>query len=483
MGTYTADSTASLAGNRLGAPSVLFFTLSAVAPLTVCAGVITTAYAVTGLSDIPAAFVVLTLVLALFAVGYVAMARRIVNAGAFYSFVAHGLGRSAGVGAAFVAVVAYNALQVGLYGAFGATLSDYLGAHFDLKVAWWICALAAWCVTALCGTLAVDLNSKVLAFLVTLEIVVIIILTISGIMNPASGGISFATLSPGNLFVSSAGAALTIGVLAFTGFEQSAIFSEEAREPRRTVNIATYTSIVAIGIVYGGASWAMAVAYGDGQVIDVAKKNGPAAFFDMGGSAISSAAQVLFITSLFAAMLSFHNAVSRYMFALGRERVLPAAMGRTNLRSAAPQTASLTQSLIGLVVILGFAAAHLDPMVQLFFWIGTTGGFGILILLCATSAAVIGYFFKNAGDESVWRAVIAPGIALILLTYLAWQAVVDYATLLGVAADAAIAWILPASYLFVAVAGIVWGLVLRSLRPTVFASIGLGPNADIGDRR
>ena len=79
--TAAGGSTA-LARDRLGIPAILFFILSAMAPMTVAAGVVTTMHAVTRLSAIGAAFVAVALVLALFAVGYVAMARHITNAGA-----------------------------------------------------------------------------------------------------------------------------------------------------------------------------------------------------------------------------------------------------------------------------------------------------------------------------------------------------------------------------------------------------------------
>jgi hypothetical protein len=62
-----------LASDRLGVPAVLFFVLAGVAPLTVAAGVIPTAYATTGLTGIPAAFLVIALILAIFSAGYVAM--------------------------------------------------------------------------------------------------------------------------------------------------------------------------------------------------------------------------------------------------------------------------------------------------------------------------------------------------------------------------------------------------------------------------
>jgi hypothetical protein len=65
-----------LAADRLGVPAVLFFVLAGVAPFTVAAGVIPTAYLTTGLTGIPAAFIAVGIILAVFAAGYVAMARR-----------------------------------------------------------------------------------------------------------------------------------------------------------------------------------------------------------------------------------------------------------------------------------------------------------------------------------------------------------------------------------------------------------------------
>ena len=121
--------------------------------------------------------------------------------------------------------------------------------------------------------------------------------------------------------------------------------------------------------------------------------------FGLGGSVLSQAAQWLFLTSLFAAALAFHNAVWRYAFALGREGVLPGWFGRTGSNNI-PKAASLAQSVTGLVVICAFAAAGWSPMTGLFFGGGTTGGFGILLLLAVTSVAVIAFFARNPRGES-----------------------------------------------------------------------------------
>jgi hypothetical protein len=147
----------------------------------VAAGVVTTIYAVTGLSAIGAAFVAVALVLALFAVGYVAIARHITNAGALYAHVSRGLGRPAGVGAALVAALADNLLQVGLYGMFGPTLSGYLADKLGWNVSWWVCALAAWLLVAVLGVLRVDLNGRVLGVLLCAEVLMLHYVTLLGV--------------------------------------------------------------------------------------------------------------------------------------------------------------------------------------------------------------------------------------------------------------------------------------------------------------
>jgi hypothetical protein len=60
---------------------------------------------------------------------------------------------------------------------------------------------------------------------------------------------------------------------------------------------------------------------------------------------------------------------------------------------------------------------------------------------------------------------------------IAFLAVRNYATLLGVPPGDPAAWAFPASYAAVAATGVAWGLVLRALRPGLYASIGLGPRA------
>jgi amino acid transporter len=485
--THTTSNEAStvsraLARDRLGVPSVLFFVLAGVAPLTVAAGVIPTAYAATGLTAIPAAFVVIAVILGIFASGYVAMARHITHAGALYALISRGLGKVAGVAAALVALLAYSFLQIGLYGAFGPNAAAEAAVHLGIHAAWWAWALGAWAVVAVLGLLRVEVTGRVLGVLLTAEVAVIIAETVAGLAHPAGGHLSLATLSPtalGSAGWSSFGVLAVVAVLGFVGFEQAPVLGEEAKRPRRTIPAATYLSLGGAMVVYAGAAWAMAAHTGQAQVVAAARQQGPGLLFGLGGNTLSQAAQVLFLTSLFAAALAFHNAVWRYAFALAREGVLPAALARTGA-SNIPRAASLAQSVTALAAIAAFALAGASPMATLFYWLGTTGGFGILVLLAVTSVAVIVFFARDPHGEGAWARVAAPAAAAALLAAIVMLALWHYATLLGVPAGSVAAWAFPAGYAIVAAVGAGWGLVLKARRPQVYAAIGLGAHAVTG---
>lgn len=314
---------------------------------------------------------------------------------------------------------------------FGPTLAGYLADKVGLDLDWWVWSLGAWALVAALGVLRVDLNGRVLGVLLCAEVAVLLVLAVAGLGDPAAG-VPLTSLTPGGLFGhDGVGALLVIALLGYVGFEVAAVAAEQ----------------------------------------------GPGMLFAMSGPVVAEIATVLFITSLFAAMISFHNAVARYMFALGRERVLPAALGRTESRTGAPRIASLTQSAIGLAVIVVYALAGWDPMVQLFFWLGTSGAFGVLCLLATTSIAVITFFARDPRGENAWRRLIAPALATLALLAMVWAGLANYATLLGVAPGSTEAWALPAPFAGAGALGVGYGIWLRSARPSVYRGIGLGADA------
>lgn len=224
------DETESVRKERLGVFAIALMIIAASAPLTVIGGGATTAFTVTESIAVPIGYVVLTIGLSLFTVGYAAMSRHISNSGAFYSYAAHGLGRPMGLGVSIVALVTYNCMQIGLYGLLGFQVAEYLG-H---SVPWWIVAMGFVIIVGAFGVNRLDFSAKVLGVLVAIEFLVVAIFDVAAFHNPAEQ-LTAKPILPSELFTPGIGAVLVFGVAAFMGFEQAAIYSEEAKDPKRTV--------------------------------------------------------------------------------------------------------------------------------------------------------------------------------------------------------------------------------------------------------
>ncbi|HWL86073.1 MAG TPA: APC family permease, partial [Polyangiaceae bacterium] len=254
------------------------------------------------------------------------------------------------------------------------------------------------------------------------------------------------------------------------GFEATAIFSEEAKDPERTVPRATYAAVCAIGIFYALTAWVLVGAYGADQVHAVAAKDPGLFVFNamrtfVGEPAVAILA-LLLITSLFAALLATHGATARYFFALGREGLLPRALGRTHPKWRSPHIASGAQIAVTAVVVLPFAITNADPLLTLTTSTGGLGTLGIIALQGATAFSVVAYF-RQRRDRRWLITLIAPAIGGIGLAVALVLIVRNYATLTGSRSPIIneLPWLLVIS----AVAGFGYAAWLRRARPDVYA--------------
>lgn len=477
----------------LGVPDLVFFIVAASAPLTAVAGGQAATYLVTGNQGIPFLFIPLAIVLGVFAVGYAAMSHHVADAGAFYTYVTRGLGRIAGVGTAFGALVSYNAMQTGIYGLFGVATSAFMADKAGITLDWYWWCLIGGVVIAVLGVLQVDLNARVLAVCLVLEVLVVAIFDFAILADPGPEGLTGVGFSPSEATGTALGAALVFSVASFVGFESAAIYSEECKDPKRTVARATFIAVGLIGVFYAVSSWLLANSIGPSVITnpealveggfttpDGAAPDPTTVLFIAGGDRLgafwSDTATLLFCTSLFAALLSFHNSVARYFFALGRERVLPAAFGRTSPKTGAPVIGSITQSFIALVVVGAFAVADADPVLELFTWLTNLGALGVLVLMTVTSFAVVSYFRAHPDSGlGIYRTRIAPALAGVLLLVIAILGVTNFNVLITGSTDAPtdeMAVILPLILLVAGLIGMLVAAAIRARDPERYARIG-----------
>lgn len=472
---------AALARSRLGVTSIVFFTVAAAAPETVVGGRAVSGFAVSGVTGIPLGYLVMALVLGLFAIGYVTMSRHVANAGAFYAYIAKGLGGVTGTAAGGLALASYLTILASLAGGFGVGAVDFVRQVSGVSVPWWVLACVGLAAIAALGVLRIDVNGRVLGALLLAEVAIILIYDAAFLSAPSVEGVVLDTLNPAQLMTGAAGVILVIAFTGFIGFENSTVLAEEAKSPR-TVIYATYLSLAVIGGLYSLSTWAMTVATGPRSIVSQAEIHTTKLLFVLAADRLPGAlvtiGSALYVTSLFAATLSFHHVCARYFFALGREGVGLRWWGTTSTRTAAPAAGSLTTTAITVLVVAVVAVTGLDPITYLFYWGASVGALGVLTLVLLTSLAVVGYFLREHGHgHSRWRTTVAPALAAAALAVVLVLTVASFGTVLGVSEGDPAAWSLPLGLLGVLVLGAIWGAVLKRARPQTYARIGMGARA------
>jgi amino acid transporter len=431
--TEQTQDSPSLRKNRLGTIGIVFFVVAAAAPLVGMTGALPVAIVVGTGAGAPGAYLAVGLALLLFSVGYAAMSHRVTNTGAFFAYVGRGLGIGPGVGSAFASMVAYLAVQLAIYGFFGAVMAGQMNDQFGLDLPWWGWALIAWALVLGLSVLSVDVGAKVLGVLLVLELGALALLAVAVIATGGPQGIDLAaSFAPGNIlaggFAGSAGIALAFAFASFIGFEATAIYGEESRHPKRTVPRATYLAVGVITVLFAATAFAVVTGLGPTAVVDrtvelstvdeVPLANPAAVLFAVAteyvGAWLATVMSWLVLSSLFAGLLAFQNSAARYFFAMGRAGVLPRVLDRTNRRGA-PHAASVLTSVIGAAVIVFFAVRGLDPVLNLFYWFSGLAVVAIVLVEILVSIAVVVYFRRVDEDKRIWHTVVAPVLATVAL--------------------------------------------------------------------
>jgi amino acid transporter len=281
-------------------------------------------------------------------------------------------------------------------------------------------AAVAFAVTTLLGYRNIELSSRVLAILLTAEIAVVLVLDAVIVARGGDHGLSDGIVNPSKIFSGSVGIGLLFALISFVGFEATAIFRDEARTPERTIPRATYAALILIGVFYAVTSWALVSGWGDAEAVGRATDSGSTFLSDTAhryiGAVGNDIITVLYFTSLYACILSFHNVAARYVFALSQRDVLPASLSYAHTKHGSPHQASLWISGAVAVSVVLAVVFKLDPAAQFYTWFAGATTVGFVVLLIATSVAVLAFFARDRRGNSQWRVRVAPALGLVGLS-------------------------------------------------------------------
>lgn len=462
-----------LAKGTLGVAHLVFMVMAAVAPAAGVVAIIPLAIVLGVGVGTPGMFVLVAVVLLLFAVGFTRMVPYVRNAGAFYGFITKGLGPMAGLPAAYIALVAYISVGTATLGALGFFANLTIDQFFGVDVPWWACCLVAMVIVGLLGYFRITLAAGVLGIALTAEAIAVLVLDVGVLIHDGPGAFTWQAFNPSKvLLTGSVGVGVIYGFSCFQGFEGTAIYAEEARDPDRTVPRATYAAIVAVGLFFVLTSWALVAGGGGAKAVAVVGADPGNFAYALTDSVVghgwTNVLEVLIVTSAFAGVLAFHNAASRYLFALARDGFLPRALSHTQPRYRSPSVAGLVSFLLITGIMAGFALAGLDPLTNLSTSLTGLGAVGILALITVTSLSVLVFFVRQRTFG--WQHTVAPVLAFLGLGGATTLALVNYDAITGTSSTLINS--LPWLHLVIIVAALVVALVVRRRHPERYAAMG-----------
>lgn len=459
---------------RMGVVELALTVVAFAAPLASVVGVLPLVILFGGIGA-PLAFVTAMAMLLLFSVGYTTMSRYLPNPGAFYAYISAGINKTVGLSAALSAILGYLMVGLGISIFFGIVAQGMIVDTFNgPSIAWWALSLALVAAVGVFGFYRIDLSAKVLSVVMVLEIAIVLVFDVA---VAADGGPEGRSLSPFALtsFTDNAvGVSILFAVITFLGFEATAVFREESREPAKTIPRATYLAVALIGTFYVVTTWLMIVAVGTSKAPAVAADNAPAMFTEsmttyVGGWA-GDVVSTLVVTSSFAAVLSCQNIVARYCHSLGTDEAFPKLFGRVHPQHGSPHMSSIILTGVFALGIIVFAGS--DPAVT-YAWMAGAGGFPLLVLMFLTSVAVVLFFRKSQAeiaDASTWRTAIAPVLAAIGLGFALYLAAINFVPLTG--GNKTTAVVLQIVIWSVFALGLALATTYRVKRPDIYARIG-----------
>lgn len=416
----TAEPTNDARGNglgrgKLGVVAIVFFVVAAAAPLTVliAGGPLSLRFGGIGA---PGAIFTAGVILLLFALGFTAMSRYVRNAGAFYAYVARGFNKPMGGGIALATTVAYALCAMSFLGFIGFYAQETLLVFFGWDTPWFLWSLVFAVIVGVLGYGQVDVGAKVLGALLILELAVIVVLMIAILLQGGPQAPSAEPFLPQNVFFAATSGVLFLFVFgSYIGFEGTAIYSEEAKDPKRTIPIATFVAIAFLAVFYAVMYWVVIYGFGVERALELAQGDEFATMVfvqaeDYLGAWITAALRILIVTSYLACIIAFHNACSRYLFALGRGGVLPKFFAKTHPTMRSPHMASLALSAVCIAVILVASLLNADPTIEIGTWLYASGVVGIVGAQLVCAVAVVAFFARDRRGHSVWRVIVAPAL-------------------------------------------------------------------------
>lgn len=466
---------AQLNKNSIGLPALVFFVVAAASPLTGLVGGMPIAILEGNGGGVPGIYIISGLVLLLFSIGFITMSRYVKNSGAFYAYISAGLGNNIGISGLGIAILAYVSIQLAIAAVFGLFTQIFFQDYFSIDLPWWVYTIVMLIVVCFLGIERVEIGGKVLGILMILELAIALVVSFFTAYHQMQvGSLDLTTFSPAVVFHGNIGIALVFAVAGFIGFEATAIYSEECRNPERTIPLATIIAVIIITAFFAFCSWGLIQAYGVNGVQAAVAQNPERFVFNLAQATLGKwsvlAINILLITSLFAGTQSFHNNITRYFYYISRDGLFWKRLAVLHPTKGTPYFSSICQTITMILITIILVVTHQNPLTDIFTWGSAITTMAILLLQTMVSIAVIVYFKKKTDLKlPQWKVFYAPLLSALIMALFVIIVVVNLDILSGVRSK--LIYLIPIFVFGTAIGGFVYSLIIKKLNPCVYNNL------------
>lgn len=459
---------------QMGVLRIAAIVIAFSAPLAVVSGYLAVVIAFGNGLGAPVAFLITGCALLLFAVGYTELVKVLPTAGGFYVYITAGLGRTIGLAGTIIALLSYFLLAAGTYTflalAANRLVAEELGGP---SIPWWVFLAGTWLLSTILAYRELSVSATLISFLILFEFALIIGFDLAVLFKGGPAGWPLEPFTPSNIVSGAPGLALLFSAGMFLGFESTAVYRDEAREPDKAIPRATFLTVGFLTIFYTATTYFLIASLGASQAVELASKD-PAKTFPLAlghelGHWAVIAGYALLCTSLYGAALSMHNVLARYLFRMAEGGLISSRLAVIHSEYRAPSAASLIAATILGLIMAPFPFLGSSPELLYAKQVGV-GSFGFIFLLFITSIAIIAYFLRNRLGLSPFRSFVAPVIASWCLLIIFVLANINFVDLVGT--SEATANVILLGVYGTGIAGAAWALWLRAKKPETYARIG-----------
>lgn len=267
--------------------------------------------------------------------------------------------------------------------------------------------------------LGAALGARTMLVLYVFEVGVLLILSAVVLAHGGVDGLSLAPFTLGENTVQGIALGMSLGVLAFIGFEASVPLAEESRNPRRNVPAALLAGVTISGIIYVLGSYALVEGLGVEGL-----KGAAAPFIDL--AKLYLPASVIFVTwmvvtSTGASMIATATQFGRIIYNSAREGLFPRSLATTNPRFKTPWAATAAFATPAATIMLVWTFFW-DPLTVSGWW-SSLGSLSVIVMYLAVNLALIRHWFALRAQEGSrhWIAwLVVPVIGILVMAYPIW---------------------------------------------------------------